>query len=58
MLWKFKIKVVFKARELWGLVSGEEVKLEADHATELLAYERKERKTLNLLIRDLFDNNS
>jgi hypothetical protein len=56
MLWKFKVKALFKARELWGLVSGKEVKLEVDHAGELLTYKRKEKKALNLFIQGLFDN--
>ncbi len=50
MLWKFKVKALFKAKELWGLVSGEEVKPEVDHVGELLTYKRKEKKVLNLFI--------
>jgi hypothetical protein len=26
MLRKFKVKALYKAREIWGLVSGEEIK--------------------------------
>jgi hypothetical protein len=30
--WKFSVRMVLQARELWEVVSGEEVKLEADKA--------------------------
>ncbi len=45
-----KVEALFKAGKLWGLVGGEEVKPKANHVAKLLAYERKERKVLNLLV--------
>ncbi len=56
MLWKFKIESLFKARELWGLINGEEVKLDPSNALGLLVYERKGRWALNLLIQSLSNN--
>ncbi len=41
MLWKFKVEALLKARELQGLVSGEEMKLEINHDAELFPYEKK-----------------
>lgn len=47
---------MFKARKLWGLVGGEEVKPKANHVVKILVYERKERKALNLLVQGLSNN--
>jgi hypothetical protein len=49
MLWKFKIKTLFEARELSRLVSGEEMKPKVEHVAKLLTYEKKEKKTLTSL---------
>jgi hypothetical protein len=43
MLWKFKVETLFKAKELRGLINGEEVKPYWLHVPGLLAYEKKER---------------
>ena len=42
--WKFSMKMVLQARDLWEVVSGEEVKPEAEKATQ--AWEKKARKAL------------
>jgi hypothetical protein len=47
---------LFKAKKLWGLVGGEEVKPKVNHVAKLLTYERKERKALNLLVQVLSNN--
>jgi hypothetical protein len=56
MLWKSKIESLFKAREFWGLINGEEVKLDPSDALGLLVYEKKDRWALNLLIQSLSNN--
>ncbi len=56
ILWKFKIESLFKARELWGLINGEEVKLYPSNALGFLVYERKDRWALNLFIQSLSNN--
>jgi hypothetical protein len=53
MLWKFKVKVLLKAKKLWGLRSGKEVKPNPINVLRLLVYERKERRALNLLVQGL-----
>jgi hypothetical protein len=47
---------LFKAIKLWGLVGGEEVKPNANHVAKLLAYDKKERKVVHLLVQVLSDN--
>ena len=42
--WKFSMKMVLQARDLWEVVSGEEVKPEAEKAAQ--AWEKKARKAL------------
>ena len=42
--WKFSMRMVLQARDLWEVVSGEEVKPEAEKAVQ--AWERKARKAL------------
>ena len=42
--WKFSMKMVLQARDLWEVVSGEEVKPEAEKAGQ--AWEKKARKAL------------
>ena len=42
--WKFSMRMVLQARDLWEVVSGEEVKPEAEAATQ--AWEKKARKAL------------
>jgi hypothetical protein len=51
-----KVEALFKAGKLWGLVGGEEVKPKVNHVAKLLAYEKKGRKVLNLIVQVLFDN--
>lgn len=43
MLWKFKVETLFKAKELWGLVSGKEVKPNPINVLILLVYEEGEK---------------
>jgi gag-polypeptide of LTR copia-type/Domain of unknown function (DUF4219)/Zinc knuckle len=43
--WKFSMRMVLQARDLWEVVSGEEMKPEAE-ATAQLAWEKKARKAL------------
>jgi len=45
-----KVETLLKAKELWGLVSGKEVKSNPINILRLLVYERKERKALNFLV--------
>src|SRR5208282_5722707 len=42
--WKFSMKMVLQARDLWEVVSGEEVKPEAEKVAQ--AWEKKARKAL------------
>src|SRR5271154_1321696 len=42
--WKFSMRMVLQARDLWEVVSGEEVKPEAEAAAQ--AWEKKARKAL------------
>ena len=42
--WKFSMRMVLQARDLWEVVSGEEVKPEAEKAAQ--AWEKKARKAL------------
>ena len=42
--WKFSMKMVLQARDLWKVVSGEEVKPDAEKLGQ--AWEKKARKTL------------
>jgi hypothetical protein len=42
--WKFSMRMVWQARDLWEVVSGEEVKPEAEKAAQ--AWEKKARKAL------------
>jgi len=56
MLWKSKIESLFKARGIWGLINGEEVKLDPWNALGLLVYERKDRWVLNFPIQSLSNN--
>src|SRR5579859_968968 len=42
--WKFSMRMVLQARDLWEVVSGEEVKPEAEKAAQ--AWEKKAQKTL------------
>jgi hypothetical protein len=42
--WKFSMRMVLQARDLWEVVSGEEVKPEVDQAAQ--AWEKKARKAL------------
>src|SRR5271169_4816432 len=42
--WKFSMKMVLQARDLWEVVSGEEVKPEEEKAAQ--AWDRKARKAL------------
>jgi hypothetical protein len=53
MLWKFKVEMLLKAKELWGLVSGKKVKPNLINVLRLLVYERKERRALNLLVQGM-----
>src|SRR5271170_7567026 len=45
--WKFSIRMVLQARDLWEVVSGEEVK--PGEETAALAWEKKERKALAII---------
>src|SRR5579859_1801858 len=45
--WKFSMRMVLQVKDLWEVVSGEEVKLEAEKAGQ--AWERKERKVRKAL---------
>src|SRR5438552_1443886 len=42
--WKFSMRMVLQARDLWEVVSGEEVRPEAEKAAQ--AWEKKARKAL------------
>ncbi len=55
MLWKFKMKTLFKVKELWGLVTNKEVKPNSTNVVRLHIYTRKERITFNFFIKNLFD---
>jgi hypothetical protein len=44
LTWKFSMRMVLQARDLWEILSGEEVKPEADEGRH--AWERKARKAL------------
>jgi hypothetical protein len=56
MLWKFKIKTLFKVKELWGLVTRKEVKPNSTNVARFHIYTRKERRAFNLLVKNLFNN--
>jgi len=45
--WKFSMRMVLQARDLWEVVSGEEVKPEAEKAAQ--AWEKKARKALAVI---------
>src|SRR5579859_5761472 len=45
--WKFSIRMVLQARDLWEVVSGEEVKPEAEKAAQ--SWEKKARKALAII---------
>jgi hypothetical protein len=42
MLWKFKMETMLKARKLWGLVDGEDVKPSEGEVAVLFAYTKRE----------------
>ena len=46
--WKFSMKMVLQARDLWEVVSGEEVKPDAEKAAQ--AWEKKARKALATIV--------
>jgi hypothetical protein len=56
MLWKFKIKTLFKVKEFRGLITKKEVKPNSTYVARLHIYTRKEKRAFNLLIKNLFDN--
>src|SRR5579859_7778023 len=49
--WKFSMRMVLQAKDLWEVVTGEEVKPEAEKAAQ--AWERKARKALATIVLDL-----
>jgi hypothetical protein len=56
-MWKFKIEILLKARELWSLVGGTEQKLATTtNAHALVAYTKWENHTLNIIIQSLSNN--
>jgi hypothetical protein len=42
MLWKFKMETMLKARKLWGLVDGKDVKPSKGEVAALSAYTKRE----------------
>jgi hypothetical protein len=49
-LWKFKIETKLKAKDLWGLVDGKDVKLAEGEVATIVAYTKRESQTFNFII--------
>jgi hypothetical protein len=56
MLWKFKKETMLKARELWGLIDGKNVKLKESETIAIFAYMQKKSHAFNLIVQSLYDS--
>jgi len=50
------MQTLMDAKELWGLINMTKVKLEEEDVIATITYTKKDNKTWNLLIQNLFDN--
>jgi len=53
MLRKFKKETMLKARELWGLIDGKNVKLGKSETIAIFAYMQRESHAFNLIVQSL-----
>ncbi len=53
MFWKFEMKTMLKAKDLWGLIDGKEAKPNECDATILSTYAKKESQVPNIIIQCL-----
>jgi hypothetical protein len=56
MPWKFKIKTMLKAKDLWGLVDGKDVIPTKGEVATIGAYTKRKSQTFNLIVQNLSDN--
>jgi len=50
------MQTLMDAKELWGLINMTKFKLEEEDVIATITYTKKDNKTRNLLIQNLFDN--
>jgi hypothetical protein len=56
MLWKFKKETMLKAKKLWGLIDGKNVKLGESETIAIFAYMQRESHAFNLIVQSLYDS--
>ncbi len=56
MLWTLKIETMFKAREMWSLIGGNEQNIVESHVNAITIYTKWENHALSLIIQSLLDN--
>jgi hypothetical protein len=56
ILWKFKKETMLKARELWGLIDGKNVKLGENDIIAIFVYMQRESHAFNLIVQSLYDS--
>jgi hypothetical protein len=50
------METMLKARKLWGLVDGKDVKLSEHEVVTLLTYTKRKNRTFNLIVQSLFES--
>jgi hypothetical protein len=56
MLWKFKKETMLKAKKLWGLIDGKNVKLGKSETIAIFTYMQRKSHAFNLIVQSLYDN--